>query len=114
MRIYDGWRSTVTWANRREFWCWNDRRDCFVLDLERVFVDSYNHELIDIHRLTHEDMEPHLSYLHELIDEYVEETGSRWGQTVSEEFQELVGRFWLIKPKASDIKDLMETLREAA
>ena len=86
----------------------------FVLDLERLFVDSYNHELIDIHRLTHEDMEPHLSYLHELIDEYVEETGSRWGQTVSEEFQELVGRFWLIKPKASDIKDLMETLREAA
>ena len=86
----------------------------FVLDLERLFVDSYNHELIDIHRLTHEDMEPHLSYLHELIDEYVEETGSRWGRTVSEEFHELVGRFWLIKPKASDIKDLMETLREAA
>ncbi len=86
----------------------------FVLDLERVFVDCYNHELIDIHRLTHEDMEPHLSYLHELIDEYVAETDSRWGQEVSDEFLELVGRFWLVKPKASAIKDLMETLREAA
>ena len=86
----------------------------FVLDLERVFVDCYNHELIDIHRLTHEDMEPHLSYLHELIDEYVLETGSRWGRTVSEDFLELAGRFWLVKPKASEIKDLMETLREAA
>ena len=86
----------------------------FVLDLERTFVDCYNHELIDIHRLTHEDMEPHLSYLHELIDEYVLETGSQWGRTVSDDFLEMVGRFWLIKPKASDIKDLMETLREAA
>ncbi len=86
----------------------------FVLDLERVFVDCYNHELIDIHRLTHEDMEPHLSYLHELIGEYVEETGSRWGKTVNDDFLELVGRFWLVKPKASEINDLMETLREAA
>ena len=86
----------------------------FVLDLERVFVDCYNHELIDIHRLTHEDMGPHLSYLHELIDEHVEETESKWGGIVSNDFLELVGRFWLVKPKAAEIKDLMETLREAA
>ncbi len=86
----------------------------FVLDLERIFVDCYNHELIDIHRLTHEDMEPHLSFLHEMIGEYVDETGSRWGKRVRDDFLELVGRFWLIKPKAADIKDLMETLREAA
>ena len=86
----------------------------FVLDLERVFVDCYNHELIDIHRLTHEDMGPHLSYLHELIDEHVAETESKWGKIVSNNFLELVGRFWLVKPKAAEIKDLMETLREAA
>ena len=86
----------------------------FVLDLERIFVDCYNHELIDIHRLTHEDMEPHLSFLHEMIGEYVHETNSRWGKRVRDDFLELVGRFWLIKPKAAEIKDLMETLREAA
>ncbi len=86
----------------------------FVLDLERNFVDCYNHELIDIHRLTHEDMEPHLHYMHELIAEYVDETGSAWGADVYEDFLELAGRFWLVKPKASDIKTLMETLREAA
>ena len=86
----------------------------FVLDLERIFVDCYNHELIDIHRLTHEDMEPHLSFLHEMIGEYVDETGSKWGKHVRDDFLELVGRFWLIKPKAAYIKDLMETLREAA
>ena len=86
----------------------------FVLDLERVFVDCYNHELIDIHRLTHEDMEPHLSYLHELLDEYVLETQSKWGQNIRDNFFELVGRFWYVKPKAADIRVLMETLREAA
>jgi len=86
----------------------------FVLDLERLFVDCYNHELIDIHRLTHEDMEPHLSFLHELIAEHVAETDSKWGGIVSRDFLELAGRFWLIKPKAAEIRDLMETLREAA
>ncbi len=86
----------------------------FVLDLERLFVDCYNHELIDIHRLTHEDMEPHLSFLHELIGEHVAETDSNWGKVVNQDFLELVGRFWLVKPKAAEIRDLMETLREAA
>ncbi len=86
----------------------------FVLDLERIFVDCYNHELIDIHRLTHEDMEPHLSYLHELIDEHVAETQSRWGSEVSRDFIEFVGKFWLVIPKAADMKMLIETLREAA
>ena len=86
----------------------------FILDLERIFVDCYNHELIDIHRLTHEDMEPHLSYLHELIGEHVVETGSKWGKIVERDFLEMVGRFWLVKPKAADIRTLMETLREAA
>ena len=86
----------------------------FVLDLERIFVDCYNHELIDIHRLTHEDMEPHLSYLHELIGEHVAETNSKWGSEVSRDFIEFVGKFWIVIPKAADIKMLMETLREAA
>jgi len=86
----------------------------FVLDLERQFVDNYNHELIDIHRLTHEEMEPHLNYTHDLIAEHVEETGSKWGMTVYDDFFQLVGKFWLIKPKAADIRTLMETLREAA
>ena len=86
----------------------------FVLDMERVFVDNYNHELIDIHRLTHEDMEPHLSYMYDLIAEHALETGSRWAERVYEDFFKLVGKFWFVKPKAADIKTLMEVLREAA
>ena len=35
----------------------------YVLDLDRDFVDRYNHELIDIHRITPEGMEAHLHHL---------------------------------------------------
>ena len=86
----------------------------FVLDQERQFVDCYNHELIDIHRITPEIMEAHLNFLRELIADYNVETGSKWGQTVHEDFLDLVGRFWLIKPKAADLETLLDTLLEAA
>ena len=55
-----------------------------------------------------------MNYLHELIDEYVRETESKWGRAISDDFFELVGSFWYVKPKAADIRVLMETLRKAA
>ena len=39
----------------------------YVLDIDRDFVDRYNHELIDIHRITPESMEAHLHHLRTLI-----------------------------------------------
>ncbi|HSM31365.1 MAG TPA: glutamate synthase large subunit, partial [Woeseiaceae bacterium] len=35
----------------------------YVLDIDRDFVDRYNHELIDIHRVSPESMEAHLHHL---------------------------------------------------
>ncbi len=86
----------------------------FVLDLDRSFVDCYNHELIDIHRLTPEHVENYLDYMRGLIREYVTETQSGWGNYVLEDFLDLIGRFWLVKPKASDLDSLLDTLLEAA
>jgi glutamate synthase (NADPH/NADH) large chain len=86
----------------------------FVLDTQNTFVDSYNHELIDIHRIHTESMEAHYNYLRDLIKEFVAETGSHWGQTVLHDYADLVGRFWLVKPKASDLQTLIDTLRQAA
>ncbi len=86
----------------------------FVLDLERAFFDRYNHELIDIHRLHTEQMEAHANCLLALIEEFVGETASAWGRSVLEDFDELLSRFWLVKPKASALSSLLETLREAA
>jgi glutamate synthase (NADPH) large chain len=86
----------------------------FVLDLENRFVDRYNNELVDIHRVQAEHMEAHRNYLRELIGEFVDETHSRWGHSILERFTELVPRFWLVKPKAADLQGLLDTLRRAA
>ena len=86
----------------------------YVLDLERNFFDLYNHELIDIHRIHTEPMEAHSNHVQGLVEEFVRETGSEWGATVLEEFDEMVRKFWLVKPKASELTSLLDTLREAA
>ena len=86
----------------------------FVMDRDRSFVDCYNHELIDIHRLTPEQVENYLDYMRGLIREYVAETDSGWGHFILEDFLDLVGHFWLVKPKASDLDSLLDTLLEAA
>jgi glutamate synthase (NADPH/NADH) large chain len=86
----------------------------YVLDLERNFVDRHNHELIDIHRVSPEHMEAQRTYLKDLIREHAQETGSPWAQEILDNFADYVGHFWLIKPKAMDLADLLGSLRTAA
>jgi glutamate synthase (NADPH/NADH) large chain len=86
----------------------------FVLDEHNAFVDRYNHELIDIHRIATENMEPQRNYLLALIEDYVAETGSVWGQAILDDFRYYASRTWLVKPKAAELESLLETLREAA
>jgi glutamate synthase (NADPH) large chain len=86
----------------------------YVLDRDNVFVDRYNHELIDIHRIHTEVMEAHRHYLRGMVQEFVDETGSRWGRTLLDNFADFEGKFWLVKPKATDLESLLETLRQAA
>ncbi len=86
----------------------------FVLDLHNRFVDAYNHELVDIHRVTPESMEAHRNYLRGMIEAFVAETDSAWGRQVLEDFDQLLGRFWLVKPVAADLETLLDTLLQAA
>ena len=86
----------------------------FVLDRERVFIDRYNRELVDLHRLTPEHMEAYLKYLQEMLADFVVETGSDWGREVSENFVDLAHQFWLVKPRAADLGSLLDTLLKAA
>jgi glutamate synthase (NADPH/NADH) large chain len=86
----------------------------FVLDEDNTFVDRYNHELIDIHRINIESMEAYRNYLHGVVHEFVQETGSARGQQILDNFDQMVRRFWLVKPIASDLATLLDTLREAA
>jgi glutamate synthase (NADPH/NADH) large chain len=86
----------------------------YVLDMDRQFVDRYNHALIDINRVTPESMEAHLHHLRGLIETHVRETGSGLGKEILDDFRSYLPRFWLVKPKAADLETLMESLRQAA
>jgi glutamate synthase (NADPH/NADH) large chain len=86
----------------------------YVLDLNRDFVDRYNHELIDISRIQQENMQSHLQHLEGLIEQHVAETASLWGEEILNDFRTYIGKFWVVKPKAASIDSLMENLRRAA
>jgi len=86
----------------------------YVLDMERDFVDRYNHDLIDIHRVSPEGMGTHVQHLRGLIEEHVAQTGSVWGTQLLNDFRSFIGRFWMVKPKAAAIDSLLENLRRAA
>ncbi|AXI84377.1 glutamate synthase large subunit [Xylella taiwanensis] len=86
----------------------------YVLDIERDFVDRYNHELIDIHRVSVEGFENYRQHLHTLVVRHRALTGSIWAQQILDEFRDYIGRFWLVKPKAASIESLAESLRSAA
>ena len=86
----------------------------YVLDIDRDFVDLYNHELIDIHRISPENMEAHLHHLRNLILSHVELTDSAWGEAILEDYRTYLPKFWLVKPKAAELGSLIEALRRAA
>ncbi len=86
----------------------------YVLDEKRTFVDRYNHELIDIHRVVSESMEAHENYLRGLITDYAKVTGSKWAQQILSDWADYVGKFWLVKPRAAEIGSLIDSVRAAA
>ena len=86
----------------------------FVLDQNDIFVDHTNHELIDIHRINTEDMVDYQRFLKDMITQHIEATGSVWGQEVLDDFYAFIRKFWLVKPKATEIGSLLDTLRRAA
>jgi glutamate synthase (NADPH/NADH) large chain len=86
----------------------------YVLDLERNFVDRYNHELIDISRVHPEAMQSHVQHLEALLERHVTETGSLWAQEIAADLRAFLPKFWVVKPKAASIDSLIENLRRAA
>ncbi|WP_024461342.1 glutamate synthase large subunit [Marinimicrobium sp. LS-A18] len=84
----------------------------FVLDEDNSFVDRYNHELVDIHRVDGESLEAHRNYLRRVIAEFTEETESEWGQNLLDNFDDYVGKFWLVKPKAASLSGLLNDMEK--
>jgi len=55
-----------------------------------------------------------VQHLRGLIERHVDATGSDWGAQLLNDFRTYIGRFWVVKPKASAIDSLLENLRRAA
>ena len=81
----------------------------YVLDLDGDFFDRCNHELIDMHRISSEQTENHRINLMSIIKSHVAKTGSQWGQTILDDFEHYVRKFYLVKPKAANITSLLKT-----
>ena len=86
----------------------------YVLDLERNFVDRYNHELIDISRIHPEAMQSHVQHLEGLLERHVAATGSAWAEEIAGDLRTFLPKFWVVKPKAASIDSLIDNLRRAA
>ena len=86
----------------------------YVLDLDRDFFDRYNHELVDINRISLEGMENHLQHLRTLMQTHIDATGSAWARQLFGDFRDVLHKVWLVKPKAASLAALSAELREAA
>ncbi|MFK8016684.1 MAG: glutamate synthase large subunit [Gammaproteobacteria bacterium] len=86
----------------------------YVLDEKRDFVDRYNHELIDIHRLSMENTEAQVQHLRALLTDHVNETNSQWAEAILLDYRSFLKKFWIVKPKATALNSLLSTLRNAA
>ena len=81
----------------------------YVYDSHNNFEKKYNDEFIDIHRI--DEHRDHVDYLRGVIEEFVAETQSQWGQTLLDGFEEVVTRFWLVKPKTVVVDKLLDKTR---
>lgn len=84
----------------------------YVLDQHNRFVDRYNHELIEIRRINREALQAHRNHLRSIIEEFVAETGSAWGLELVQNFDDYIGKFWLVKPKAASLGQLLENVKQ--
>jgi glutamate synthase (NADPH/NADH) large chain len=82
-----------------------------VLDLNRIFVDQYNHELVEIQRITSEPMEVYRHFLQQQLKLHTQASQSEWGKELLRNFTDYIGLFWLVKPKAADLTALIDTIR---
>jgi len=86
----------------------------YVLDLERNFVDRYNHELIDISRIHPEAMQSHVQHLEGLLEQHLAASGSAWAEEIAGDLRTFLPKFWVVKPKAASVDSLIDNLRRAA
>ena len=86
----------------------------YVLDIEDTFEKRYNPELVELIRMNDSDLSEHVLHLKGLIEDHVRETGSDWGNQLLDMFEQRLQQFWLVKPKAATLANLLSSPSKAA
>ncbi len=86
----------------------------FVLDESRRFIDRYNHELIDTYRLMPEAMESYAQLLYGMVEKHLAATQSVRAKEILDDFTDFLPHFWVVKPKATELDTLIDSLVAAA
>lgn len=79
-----------------------------VYDEDGQFVYRINNELVDMNAINDEKTDEYRSFLQERLDLHLRYTGSARARWMLENFDEVVGRFWLVKPKALTLDSLLK------
>ena len=75
---------------------------------DRTFFDKCNRGLVNIERITTEDMQSHRKYLKEIISKHHKMTSSERAKIIIDDFERYEPYFWLVVPAASNIQDLLK------
>ncbi|GGP27319.1 glutamate synthase large subunit [Silvimonas amylolytica] len=79
-----------------------------IYDKREKFAYRYNNELVDINLINSESYGAVRAFLKEKLRDYVKDTGSARATEILQDFDEAVDYFWLVKPKAAKLDDLLK------
>ena len=79
-----------------------------VYDANDHFAHRYNNELIDIHRIHTESMVEYRHFLRKRLESHWQHTHSAHARALLDQFADVVGQFWLVKPKAVTLDSLLK------
>ena len=80
----------------------------YVLDEDKTFFDNCNRGLVNLERITTEDMQSHRKHLKEIIKRHYKYTNSEKAKDLMDDFDKYEPYFWLVLPAASNIQDLLK------
>ena len=80
----------------------------YVLDEERTFFDKCNRGLVNLERISMEEMQPHRKFLKEILQKHYKFTKSPKAKLIIDDFERYEPYFWLVIPAAVNIQDLLK------
>ena len=80
----------------------------YVLDEDKTFFDNCNRGLVNLERITTEDMQSHRKHLKEILRRHYKYTNSEKAKDLMDDFDKYEPYFWLVLPAASNIQDLLK------